>query len=486
MKVAFTTLFKEGLGGGEGRVAHELAHQFARQHDVLLICPAEKTGLYAQDGLQIFGVQSAGEGEFLMPALTGKTVSTLIDTLDAFEPVIVHAHEPALLGLIAQVWARMRLVPFVHTSHVLPHKILNFGTADALDLKLLRSSFGETVTQQILSNFYENCDAVIALNKYAVDAIRAFGYTGRVFVIPNGRDLTPYHACTYADPATSPKTLTFTGYLSERKNQIYLLEVMQHLPADYHLQLIGKALKPGYDECLKRFCAEHGLASRVTFTGQVPYHTIRRYLEKTHFFVSASKMEVQSLSVIEALASGTPVIGLSNETIDELVDDKVGCCLPQDAPPEAFAACIERLATLAPDAYRRLCSEAQARVANLDWTNVVPQTVQAYHTLIREKRPFLEEELKKERRHLRELVSFLPAGEIRETLLDKVGAWKQPARGPLRRFTPAMKIRALRRVPGSTWILSGLTILVSVIGYLIMKYFKPLAGSTDKKEASSP
>ena len=45
---------------------------------------------------------------------------------------------------------------------------------------------------------------------------------------------------------------------------------------------------------------------------------IPNYLERAHVFPSASKMEVQSLVVIEALASGTPVVGLSNETIDEL------------------------------------------------------------------------------------------------------------------------------------------------------------------------
>jgi len=470
MKVVFTTLFKEGLGGGEGRVAHELARQFAKDHDVMLICPAEKTGIYAQHNMQVFGIQSAGEGEFAMPALTGKTVNALMDFLDAFEPDIVHAHEPALLGLITQVWARMRLVPFVHTSHILPDNALQFGTADALDMKLLRSAFGAAVTQQILDDFYENCDAVIALNQPAVESIRSFGYDGEIFVIPNGRNLSPYHACAYADPTAEQKTLTFTGYLTERKNQAYLLDVMTHLPDNYHLQLIGKSLKPGYEERLKRICTEHRLDERVTFTGQVPYEAIPDYLEATHVFVSASKMEVQSLSVIEALASGTPVVGLSNETTDELVDDSVGCRMPKDTTPQEFAQCVQELCSRTPEAYRTHCEDARESVSALDWSNVIDQTIEAYGSLINKKRPLLE----KERRHLAEVVSFLPAGEIKRRLLEEIDISETPPRGPLRRFTPVMKIRALRRVPGSTWFLSGLTILVSVIGYLFMKYFKPI------------
>ena len=483
MKVVFTTLFKQGLGGGEGRVAHEIARGFAKEHDVMLICPAEKTGLYAQDNIQVFGIQSAGEGEFAMPALTSKTVSTLMNFLDAFEPDIVHAHEPALLGLIGQVWARMRLVPFVHTSHILPTKVLDFGTADALDLKILHSSFGEAVTQQLLDDFYENCDAVIALNQQAVASIRSFGYEGRIFVIPNGRDLTPYHACKCADLTAPQITLTFTGYLSERKNQSYLLDVMTHLPANYHLQLIGKPLKPVYGEKLKRFCSERRLEEKVTFTGQVPYQAIPDHLETSHFFVSASKMEVQSLSVIEALASGTPVIGLSNETIDELVDDEVGCRLPKETPSQEFAACIKRLSSCSPEVYEALCDSAQARVCHLNWSNVIDQTVAAYQTLIKEKRPLQEKERARERQRLTELISFLPAGELKRTLLDTVERSEEPTRGPLQKFTPAMKIRALRRVPGSTWFLSGLTILVSVAGYLVMKYFKPIERLKHREQA---
>ncbi len=474
MKVVFTTLFKRGLGGGEGRVAHELARQFAKNHDVLLICPAEKTGVYAEDNLQIFGIQSAGEGEFAMPALTSKTVNALMDYLDAFEPDVVHAHEPALLGLITQVWARMRLVPFVHTSHILPDNVLQFGTADALDMKLLRSSFGEAVTQQLLDDFYENCDAIIALNQPAVESIRSFGYDGKIFVIPNGRDLSPYHACEYADPTLEQKTLAFTGYLTERKNQAYLLEVMTYLTEEYHLQLIGKSLKPDYGKRLQETCTKKGLDAQVTFTGQVAYEAIPDYLEAAHLFVSASKMEVQSLAVIEALASGTPVVGLANETIDELVDDSVGCRLSKETVPQEFAACIKKLSSLPAHAYEELCANARARVEHLNWSNVLDQTTEAYQTLMDEKRPLRERELDRERRRLEDLLSFFPAGEIRKTLLKKVKDREEQVKGPLGRFTPAMKIRALRRVPGSTWFLSGLTVLVSVIGYLVMKYFKPI------------
>lgn len=469
MKVVFTSMFRRGHGGGEGRVAHELASHFARRHEVVMVCPADKTGLsgHHNGGLRTFGVRSAGAGEFRMPALSAKAVRALFDFLDDFNPDIVHAHEPALLGLIGQLWAKMHVIPFVHTSHVLPAKVLNFGAADALDMKVLQGSFSESISRRLLTDFYENCDAIIALNQPAVEALREFGYDGRLFVIPNGRDLARYAGCSNADVETANKTLSFIGYLSERKNQTFLVDAQLQLSNEYELLLIGKALRPEYERELKRYCASHGLDT-VVFVGQVPHEEIPSYVERTHVFVSASKMEVQSLVVIEALASGTPVVGLSNETIDELIDDDVGCRLPKDASPERFAACVERICTLSQPQYDRLCENARDRVSHLDWSNVVDQTVAAYRQLMQEK-PSVA---RARGPVLANLVSFLPPGEVREVLEQRIAAARsEPDRVSqlFAEFSLGRKWLSLKRVPGSTWLLAGVTVVVSLVGYLFMK-----------------
>ena len=469
MKIAFISLFRRGHGGGEGRVAHELADHFSKRHDVVMLCPADETGLFREDdsGLKIFGVRSAGDGEFRMPALSARTVRATFDFLDAFSPDIVHAHEPALMGLIGQIWAKMNLIPFVHTSHVLPAKVLDFGATDALDMKLLQSSFSESISRRLLEDFYENCDAIIALNEPAREAFRQFGYDGKLFVIPNGRDLARYSGCSNANVDAAEKKLSFIGYISERKNQIYLIDAHRHLPEAYVLYLIGKALKPEYGKQLKQYSEAHNL-DNVVFTGQVPHEEIPSRLEETHVFVSASKMEVQSLVVIEALASGTPVVGLANETTDELVDDEVGGRLPKDADPQEFAASVKRICTLTQREYQTLCENARRRVEHLDWSNVVDQSVAAYRQLM-DTEPKITE---KEGAMLADLVSLLPPGEVKEILKDRIEAARKEPGGVtrfLRKLALGKKWRALKRVPGSTWLLTGATIVVSLVGYLFMK-----------------
>lgn len=468
MKVTFISLFRRGHGGGEGRVAHELARHFAERHEVAMICPSSGTGLTEKEnGLTVFGVRSAGDGEFQMPALSARTVRALFDFLDAFAPDVVHAHEPALLCLIGQVWAKMHRVPFVHTSHVLPDKVLDFGATDALDMKLLQGSFSHSMSRRLLSNFYNNCSAIIALNQPALMALRAFGYEGKVFVIPNGRDLEQYAASASADVATAEKVLSFIGYLSERKNQAYLVEAHKHLPTHYKLVLVGKALNPEYERQLRQACRTAGL-DNVDLVGQVPHEEIPGLLERTHVLVSASKMEVQSLVVIEALASGTPVVGLSNETVDELVDDKVGCRLPKETRPAEFATEVAHICSLPRPAYEALSEQARDRVSHLDWSNVVSQTVSAYREIEEEKIPASESKSAV----LADLVSVLPPGEVKDIITEQIDAARGEA-GPMRQFFMNLSLgerwKALKRVSGSTWLMAGVTIVVSLIGYLFMK-----------------
>jgi len=468
MKVVFTSLFREGMGGGAGRVAHELAHHFADVHDTVMICPADQTGLRNTDGdLKVFGVRSAGDDEFHMPNLTAKTVRAIFDFLNDYQPDIIHAHDPALLGLIGQVWARMNLVPFVHTAHVLPSRALDFGTTEALNIKLLQSSFSESVTRRALSDFYENCDAIVALNQSALESMRNFGYKGKLYIIPNGRNLQHYQDCRFADIDAQEKVITFIGFISERKNQAYLLEVLRHLPENYTMKFIGKSLTQEYKEKLQGYIEEHDLHN-AEFVGQVEHERIPEYLEKTHVFPSASKMEVQSLVVIEALASGTPVVGLSNETIDELVNTQVGCWLEKETPPEEFADCIQDICQLEQGEYEEMCRQAQERVKHLDWSEIVEQTTAAYQE-IQEAKPSRSEEKSD---LLTGLVTFFSSGEVESFLINRILEAREKnrrQRGFWKQLDIPGKLRALRRVQGSTWLISGATVMISVLGYLFMK-----------------
>jgi glycosyltransferase involved in cell wall biosynthesis len=187
-----------------------------------------------------------------------------------------------------------------------------------------------------LTCFFEHCDGIIALNRSVVEGLPSFARHAPLFAIPNGRDLQRLRACRVRPTDETTRNLCFIGYLAKRKNQLYLLRMLTSLPGNYRLWLIGKSRVPRYERKLCKYAWRHGLTN-VEFLGYVDFARIPSFLEQTHVLVSASVLEVQSLVVIEALASGIPVVGLANETVDELIDDAFGRRLPKETTPAEFA-----------------------------------------------------------------------------------------------------------------------------------------------------
>lgn len=111
-------------------IAFELARQLAARHEVLVLCPGERTQLVRDEsGLWLLTVVSSDGEEVCYPYLNRKTLAMVFDLLDEFGPDVVHAHDPVILGMVSLVWARTRGVPFVKTPHFVPDRILEFPPA---------------------------------------------------------------------------------------------------------------------------------------------------------------------------------------------------------------------------------------------------------------------------------------------------------------------------------------------------------------------
>lgn len=277
---------------------------------------------------------------------------------------------------MVQLWAFWNGVPFYFTAHELPSKILGWGMIRYMS-GLLQSSFMRMLTSTYLVSFCRHCTGVVALNTAAAEDIRGIGFRGRLYVIPNGRTLSLYDGNSPTPISSMEKVLTFVGDVIPRKNQKYLVSVMRHLPESYRLLLIGHNVDHQYRRQIDA-SMDPALHRRVMFAGRLDHERVPEHLARTSLWVSASLREVQSLAVMEALASGTPVLGLSNETIDQLVDERVGRRLAKDATPEQFARAVRELCETRDDTYEQMCNAARERVRPFDWAHNMDLTEEMY------------------------------------------------------------------------------------------------------------
>lgn len=456
MKVVFTTFFKEDKGGGCGRVSHEIARAFAKQgHETVLICPGSKTEVKKiAPHLRYLQIKSFGEGDVSVPYLTVKNLQFLFNFLKTFSPQVIHAHDFGPITLCSQFWAINNQIPFVYTSHVLPTKTFDFAIGESS--KALSHFLDTSLMKRYFFDFFKNADALIALNNDAQKDILKYGSKNRIFTIPNGRDLRIYNICPLAQLKEKEKQLTFIGYLSLRKNQKYLLRVLKYLPSNFTLNLIGSPINPAYLKVLKNEVSKNHLKN-VNFLGEIPYKQIPQILAKTHLFVSASKMEVQSLVIIEALASGTPVVALSNETTSELIDNTVGFCLEKKTSPKVFAQQIKKICNLSPKEYETLCRNARKKVAHLDWSQIVKQTELVYRNLLVEKQK--NKGLKQVKRMVafKEFLSLFPSSKIRTFLLKQ---WEKPQNLPKKNiFSLALTVIGTLTIGSLYWLLKKIKIV---------------------------
>jgi len=100
-------------------------------------------------------------------------------------------------------------------------------------------------------------------------------------------------------------TLLNVGRLDGAKNQSYLLEILEQLPENVKLEIVGEgALR----NVLERQIIQRQLSSRVTLTGMLPREDVFKKMLQADIFVSSSIREGLPIAVLEAMACRLPVL----------------------------------------------------------------------------------------------------------------------------------------------------------------------------------
>lgn len=145
-------------------------------------------------------------------------------------------------------------------------------------------------------------------------------------VIGNGVDIDRYVVPTEGERAGARRALglgpdewvlLFVGHEYDRKGLHHAIDSLDHLPDSTHLVVVG-----GTADMVRHVAAPlavRGLAGRVHFVGSDP--DPRRYFHAADVFVFPSAYESYGLVVLEALASGVPVVATATGCVPDVVVD---------------------------------------------------------------------------------------------------------------------------------------------------------------------
>jgi glycosyltransferase involved in cell wall biosynthesis len=254
---------------------------------------------------------------------------------------LVHVQHPFLSGRLALRYCRPLRIPVVFTNHT------RYDLYAQAYMPLLPEEVSATFLQAYMPPFCTAVDKVVSPSAGMAVVLRELGVDCPIEVIPNGVELQRYREacedCRAEFGFTSRDVLLiYSGRLGPEKNVDFLLRAFAgtaEAVENVHLLIVGGGPE---EERLRALAVQTAAASRVHFTGMVPYDDLPRHLAMCDAFVTASVTEVHPLSVIEAMATGLPVVGVRSVGVGDCVEDGVtGFLAGEDQA--AFAAKLTRL-----------------------------------------------------------------------------------------------------------------------------------------------
>ncbi len=256
----------------------------------------------------------------------------------------VHLLQPA--GRIGQISQMVRLFregrfDVVHTHNTYPHLYASLAARLARVPVVVNTRHGQRAGHGWKSRTQFRwashlVDRIIAVSDDAARlCVEADGVAPRkVTRIWNGIDLGDF---SFTGPVASPIAISVARLSAEKDFPTLLRAVALALPEvpDLQLKLVGDGPERAN---LERLTRELGITSGVEFLGERT--DVPRLLAQAGFFVSSSLTEGISLTLLEAMAVGLPVVATAVGGNSEIVAEGVTGQLVPPADPAALARAI--------------------------------------------------------------------------------------------------------------------------------------------------
>ena len=257
-------------------------------------------------------------------------------------PDIVHAHVYTT-GQAALRIGKFYGIPVVISEH---YTAFARGLLSPRQLAKARRVFGKA-------------DVVLPVSEALQHTLEQLGVVASFRVVPNiiNTDRFYYRQLERADVGVA--RLLAVSSLVEHKGLRILFRVLAEASRQgrpWHLDVVGDGPEAAEH---RQMVDELGLASKVTFYGQLFKKDVAAMMSKADLFVLPSLVETFSVATAEALASGLPVLVTKCGGPEEFVTERSGMIVPPGDAPALAGALDTMLGRL--DTYDRQAIAASAR-----------------------------------------------------------------------------------------------------------------------------
>ncbi len=266
-----------------------------------------------------------------------------------FKPDVIHIHNEFGMGFSALKMAKKLNVPLIYTLHSEYNKYLFYIAFPGAQ------HLAEKLSHKYMAHFAKNADAMISPSAKAQEYLKEIGVDREVIVIPNNADVDTFSADhrdekkrnELRDSLGTPHSalvFCFVGRIGKEKSIDDLIDfwAAAEIPTGRaELWIIGDG--PQLEELRLKVKAD-GLDSSVRFLGSMEHGQIPQYLWAADFYATASLSEMHSVSMLEAMAAGLPVLQRLDEQNLSQIKEGVNGHIYKDGAD--FKAKVQHLLTM--------------------------------------------------------------------------------------------------------------------------------------------
>ena len=234
----------------------------------------------------------------------------------------------------------------------------------------------------LFRKIWTSAAAVVANSRGLAELAKKFTPDLDIAVINNGVDSEIFYSSPENDLARPVRLLTVCRLISRKRIDL-LIRAVDHMTAlgvDVQLNIAGEG---NLTAELKRLTGKLGVAGRVNFLSRVPAEKMPQLYRDNNIFVMSSAHEGMSNAMLEAMASGLPVVTTRCEGVDELITDN-GIIVEQPEP-NSIAQAIKALVD-DPVGYEKMCDASVSGAKQFTWACVAEQYLDCYNTVIKNRR----------------------------------------------------------------------------------------------------
>ncbi len=376
MRIAITSDLYYPMSNGVAVFAHNLAKGLARQgHDVMVICPSftGKKHRTKQDGVTTVYMRSirfpfypdqinaVPEGKKILNKLpvprlayryglwiTVDPYPELKKALSKFHPDVIHNQTAEMIAIAAQRYAKKYDVPMVSTGHAYPDNL----TSQVKLLKPIKKPL-DAIIRTYMASFLKHSEYATMPTEMAIDDLvpknrRKFDVT--VEPLSNGVDLAKFNPGRASAKVLKkyhlkmgvPRVL-YVGRVDPEKSISNVVTafagVLEKVP-EAELVIVGDGTDRRH---LIDLAKSLGIEKSIKFPGRImPPDVIDIYNSAT-VFATASETETQGIVLIEAAATGLPLVAVDAGAVRELCQNKKNGILCKPRETEEMTAALVKI-----------------------------------------------------------------------------------------------------------------------------------------------